>query len=111
LVDSKRAALDLKTLESLIELYCKAEHGSRLSGLCMDCSDLLRYSLDRYDACPYKKNGRLCSICEVHCYKGEYRGKIIEVMRFSGPRLVFYHPFLALRYMFLIIRNKVSGNS
>ena len=31
-----------------------------------------------------------CSNCKVHCYKPEMRKKIRAVMRFSGPRMIFY---------------------
>ena len=39
-----------------------------------------------------------CSKCKVHCYKPDMQKKIKEVMRFSGPRMLFYHPVLALRH-------------
>ena len=33
-----------------------------------------------------------CSNCRVHCYCPDMREKIRMVMRFSGPRMLFYHP-------------------
>ena len=40
-----------------------------------------------------------CSSCKVHCYRKEQRDKIKEVMRFSGPYMLLYHPLMALRHM------------
>lgn len=40
-----------------------------------------------------------CSNCKVHCYKPDMREKIREVMRFSGPRMLFYHPIMAIRHV------------
>jgi hypothetical protein len=40
-----------------------------------------------------------CSNCKVHCYKPEMREKIREVMRFSGPRMIFHHPITAIRHV------------
>lgn len=34
------------------------------------------------------------------------RDQIREVMRFSGPRMLFYHPIIALRHMILTKREK-----
>lgn len=36
---------------------------------------------------------------KVHCYKPEMREKIREVMRFSGPRMIFHHPYLAIKHV------------
>jgi hypothetical protein len=32
----------------------------------------------------------------IHCYKPAMREKIKNVMRYSGPRVTFRHPILAL---------------
>lgn len=40
-----------------------------------------------------------CSNCKVHCYRPEMREKIRVVMRYSGPRMLFCHPILALRHV------------
>ena len=46
-----------------------------------------------------KKRTTFCSNCKVHCYKPEMREKIREVMRFSGPRMILYHPIMAIRHV------------
>ena len=81
----------------MIRLYCKKNHGSR-KGLCPDCEDLERYARSRSEKCPFMESKTFCSNCKVHCYKPEMRQKIRTVMRFSGPRMIFYHPVMAIRH-------------
>lgn len=45
------------------------------------------------------ENKTFCSNCKVHCYKPEMRQGIKEVMRFSGPRMIFHHPIAAFRHV------------
>ncbi len=40
-----------------------------------------------------------CSKCPIHCYKPKMREHIREVMRYSGPRMIFYHPIIAIKHM------------
>ena len=42
----------------------------------------------------------------VHCYQTEMREKIRQVMRFSGPRMLLYHPALALWHVACSVREK-----
>lgn len=53
----------------------------------------------RSDKCPFMETKTFCSNCRVHCYKPEMREKIREVMRFSGPRMIFYHLVMAIRHV------------
>ncbi|MGN0478669.1 MAG: nitrous oxide-stimulated promoter family protein, partial [Hominenteromicrobium sp.] len=53
----------------------------------------------RSDCCPFMETKTFCSNCKVHCYKPEMREKIREVMRFSGPRMIFRHPVTAIRHV------------
>ena len=40
-----------------------------------------------------------CSNCRVHCYRSEMREEIRKVMRFSGLRMIFYHPAAVIRHV------------
>lgn len=82
----------------MIELYCRKNHGTG-KGLCPDCEALAKYACDRSDHCPFMENKTFCSNCKVHCYAPEMREKIRKVMRFSGPRMMFYHPVMAVRHL------------
>lgn len=96
-IASKRER-EKRTVALMIRLYCKKKHGTKKI-LCPDCDALTQYAKMRSDKCPFMETKTFCSNCRVHCYKPEMREKIREVMRFSGPRMIFYHPVLALRHV------------
>ena len=90
-----RLRRELKTIEKMIGLYCRRQHGTEGS-LCPECADLLRYARNRLDHCPYQEQKPACSKCPVHCYSPRRRERIREVMRFAGPRMMLPHPILAI---------------
>ena len=47
-----------------------------------------------------------CSACPVHCYSHEMREKVREVMRWSGPRMLLYHPLMTLHHMWIDYRSR-----
>lgn len=101
----KRIDWEKKTVRHMIELWCWKNHGSGKgsngdSGLCGECSDLLAYSLARLARCKFGNSKTKCHKCPVHCYRPDMRERIRTVMRFSGPRMLLYHPLEALRYLF-----------
>ena len=85
-------------VSEMIRLYCRKRHGTR-TGLCPECAELDAYARTRSDRCPFMETKTFCSNCQVHCYKPEMREKIREVMRFSGPRMLFHHPVMAVRHV------------
>ena len=82
----------------MIRLYCRKNHGTQ-NGLCPECTTLSEYAHTRSDLCPFMESKTFCSNCHVHCYKPEMRNRIRQVMRFSGPRMIFYHPVMAIRHL------------
>ena len=97
---------DLEILRKFIEVYCRERHPAR-RGLCAECADLLEYSGSRLEKCPYDPKP-MCKECPTHCYKPEYRRRIQEVMRFSGPHLAKRGRLdLILRYF--LANKKSSG--
>lgn len=86
-----------ETVALMISIYCRKKHGQRT--LCPDCQSLLDYAWLRSDKCPFMETKTFCSNCRVHCYKPQMREEIRKVMRFSGPRMMFHHPVLALRHV------------
>jgi hypothetical protein len=93
----------------MIGLYCKKNHGKH-GGLCPKCAALNEYAQLRSDKCPFMETKTFCSNCKVHCYKPEMREKIKEVMRFSGPRMIFYHPIMDIRHLIESKREKQNMN-
>lgn len=83
----------------MISLYCRGNHGSKKNELCPGCEELLSYARQRSDRCPFMENKTFCSNCRVHCYKPDMREKIRSVMRWSGPRMIFHHPILAVSHV------------
>ena len=86
-----------ETVSLMIAIYCRKNHGGK--DLCPDCAALEAYARQRSDKCPFMETKTFCSNCKVHCYKKDMREKIREVMRFSGPRMIFYHPVMAIRHV------------
>lgn len=86
-----------ETVSLMIQIYCKKKHGGET--LCPECAALDAYARSRSDKCPFMETKTFCSSCKVHCYKPDMREKIKEVMRFSGPRMIFYHPIMAIRHL------------
>ena len=86
-----------RIVTQMIELYCRKKHGGM--ELCPECRELAEYARQRSDRCPFMENKTFCSNCKVHCYKIQMRQKIKDVMRFSGPRMIFHHPISAVRHV------------
>ncbi len=93
-----------KVVKLMIEVYCKKNHSG--NAICSECKALLDYAFLRADRCPFKENKTFCSNCTVHCYKPEMKEKIRNVMRFSGPRMILYHPIIAIKH---VISTKRKG--
>jgi hypothetical protein len=89
-----RIARETKTVVAMINMYCKDNHGTR--ELCNECSELQDYAIKRLNDCPFQEGKTTCTRCPVHCYKSAMRERIRTVMRYSGPRMVYKHPVLAL---------------
>ena len=95
-VQTKRER-EKETVSLMIRLYCRKKHGSKQ--LCPECAALDAYARQRSDKCPFMETKTFCSNCRIHCYKKDMREKIREVMRFSGPRMIFHHPIMAIRHV------------
>jgi hypothetical protein len=93
-----RITRETKTVERMVLIYCHRQHCTRAT-LCSECDELLKYALGRLEKCPYQEGKTACAKCPVHCYKPDMREKIREVMRFSGPRMIFRHPIMALLHV------------
>ena len=86
-----------EVIRKMINIYCKWNNEG--DGLCSACNELLDYACERLDRCPFGQNKPTCKLCTVHCYKPGMQRRIREVMRFSGPRMLFYYPVTAIRHL------------
>lgn len=96
----KRIKREQKTVKAMVEIFC-ADHKHPGHGrkLCEACSELLGYANERLGKCMFGEGKPTCAQCPVHCYKPEKRSEITEVMRFSGPKMLFRRPLLALAHL------------
>lgn len=114
---SEKEKADIRTLMKFVGIFCRENHdGEKVPfyfksydvkeiekkeiHLCPDCTRLLTYGLTMRLKCPHDPKP-MCKKCETQCYHGEYKGKIREVMKFSGMYLVkhgrvdlLYHYFI-----------------
>lgn len=93
-------------VSKMIGIYCKGNrHVSDKNRLCSECKQLEDYAIVRTDKCPFMETKTFCSKCKDSCYKPVMKEKIRQVMKYSGPRLLIYHPILTLKH-FVLDRRK-----
>jgi hypothetical protein len=101
---SKKEKSDIRILIRFVAIYCRERHEGPKDPfslkqlditqiekkkvlLCRECKRLLAYGIGMRLACPHDPKP-MCKKCESQCYKGEYKDKIREIMKFSGMYLV-----------------------
>jgi hypothetical protein len=82
----------------MIEIFCGAVH-HREGPPCAECRGLYEHACLKIDRCPHGRVKPVCAACTIHCYSAEQRNRIRTVMRFSGPRMLWRHPVLALLHI------------
>jgi len=95
---ASRIAREYTTIAAMIRVYCRAHHRTEAAP-CEACRQLLDYADRRLDTCPFQEDKPVCNKCTVHCYSKGMRERVRAVMRFSGPRMLYRHPWLALRHL------------
>jgi hypothetical protein len=93
-----------RIVELMIRLYCRKSEGNQQ--LCEKCKALLEYAHLRLTKCKYGDDKPTCRICPIHCYRPDMRKQMQYVMRFSGPRMVLYHPLDTIRHIWKEIKPK-----
>ena len=89
-----RRARELRTLDAMMAMYCGHHHGGE--PLCPDCAALSDYAHRRLERCVFGDEKPTCANCLVHCYRGDMRERVREMMRWAGPRMIFRHPVIAV---------------
>lgn len=87
----KKREKEKKIVSLMIHLYCKYHND-------IDEDELIDYAMNKINKCPMMKTKTFCSQCKIHCYQKEKQEQIKKVMRYSGPRMIFYHPILAIKH-------------
>lgn len=88
-----------KILSAMFDIYIK-KHQEEKENIC----SLRDYAFQRIEKCPNNGKKIYCSSCTIHCFADNERAYIKKVMRFSGPRMMVYHPLMALDHAFSSIR-------
>lgn len=86
-----------RTVEQMIRIYCQYKEGNK--PLCPSCQELLHYAHARLSRCPFGEKKTTCRSCTVHCYKAEMKIRMQTVMRYAGPRMLFFHPIATIRHL------------
>lgn len=89
---NKKREQEKQVVALMIHLYCR-HHDD------IDEKELTEYALQRIDRCPMMATKTFCSRCKIHCYHPKKQEEIKKVMRYSGPRMIFYHPLLAIKHL------------
>ena len=103
-MNNTRIEEEKTVVEQMIRLYCRKREGN--AQLCPTCLELLDYAHRRLDRCRYGEDKPTCKKCPIHCYKPEMKERIRMVMRWSGPRMMLYHPLAAIGHLFREMINK-----
>lgn len=88
---------EIKVVRKMINLYCRQKEGDRET--CHGCEELAEYAENRLQHCPFGDAKGSCRHCKIHCYRPDMRDRIRKVMRFAGPRMLIYHPVMAIRHL------------
>ncbi|OGS56629.1 MAG: hypothetical protein A3K60_01315 [Euryarchaeota archaeon RBG_19FT_COMBO_56_21] len=94
---ASRMRREKRTVRAMVRMYCSHHHASP-SNLCSDCDKLIKYSETRVDRCVYKQSKPTCAKCPIHCYEPLSRERMKAVMRYTGPRMLYTHPYLAIAH-------------
>jgi len=92
---------DQQTVTAMVRVYCADAHGSPRGEPCGECRSLVEYAQARLAHCPYGAAKTTCRECPIHCYRPRERAAMRDVMRHAGPRMLWRHPLLALRHLWI----------
>jgi hypothetical protein len=93
--------LDAKTVAAMVRIYCRDVHRQPAGHLCDPCAALLTYADVRLERCPFGPRKTTCRECPIHCYRPAERAAMKGVMRHAGPKMLWRHPWLAARHLWL----------
>jgi hypothetical protein len=93
-----RITREKRTVEAIVKIYCRHYHGNQ-DTLCSECDELLDYAKKRLDRCPFQENKTTCVKCSIHCYEPQKKETVRIVMRYSGPRMIWRHPVMAIQHL------------
>jgi hypothetical protein len=97
-IEHPRIIREKKTIQFMVQIYCKNHHHTADGQLCSECNEFFEYAKLRLDKCSFGEKKSTCGKCLIHCYKPDMKLKVKAIMRYSGPRMLLKHPTLALHH-------------
>ena len=89
---------EISVIITMIEIYYKNKKHKNLHTI-TEIEELKHYCKSRVANCPVILEKTFCSSCKIHCYDPNHRALIKKVMKYSGPRMLFYHPILLVKHL------------
>lgn len=91
-----RIEREKRVVSQMIRLYSQHKMGQK--ELSAEMLHLEQYAHKRLDCCKFGEAKKPCKNCPVHCYAPQMREQVREVMRWAGPRMMFYSPLAVIRH-------------
>ncbi|NLS56158.1 nitrous oxide-stimulated promoter family protein [Hafnia alvei] len=85
------------TIRKMISLYQRRCPDAQRDNQHYD--NLYAYAVKRLDRCVFGAEKPACKQCPVHCYQPAKREEMKQIMRWSGPRMLWRHPILTIRHL------------
>lgn len=95
----ERRARELKTIDAMLRMYCRAHEHQPRAPLCASCNELGEYASRRLERCVFGDAKPTCTNCLVHCYSTGMRERVRIVMCWAGPRMLLRHPILGVLHI------------
>ena len=91
-------AREQDSISKMIAIYCNKQHNSSHK-LCEECKNISEYASKCISLCQYGANKPVCGKCPSNCFRGDMYGKMVKIMRFAGPHMLYKHPILTARHI------------
>ena len=100
-----RRDFEKEIFAEMVLLYCH-HHGHARDDVhksapepCSNCREIIDYGIHRINVCKFGDAKKFCSQCTVHCFRPDMRSAVQQIMRFSGPRMIFHHPGMVIKHL------------
>lgn len=78
----------------------------REASLCDECLNLALKAQIHTQHCVRMQEKSFCHLCPKSCYSKQDLKQISAMMKYSGKKIILYHPILALKYIYYIIKSR-----
>ena len=94
-----RKEKELKIILTMIEMYYE-QFMYLPDNHYEDFNELQKYVKRKVEHCPLGDKKTTCGKCTIHCYEPRMQEKIKKIMQYSGPRMIYRHPLMALYHLY-----------